>query len=119
MENPMDSLVLLPVATFVAVLQLKVVIATVSLAAFVLSSLAVLMGYVLGWANGAFHVDVDPRVEAVKNVLPGANCGGCGYAGCQEYAEAVEMRTFPTEKESVSVSEDVIHEVEEAFPIEP
>jgi len=32
---------------------------------------------------------VDPRVEAVLAALPGANCGGCGYVGCAEYAQAV------------------------------
>ncbi len=52
-------------------------------------ALAVFMAYVLGWANRTFHVDVDPRVEAVTEALPGANCGGCGYVGCSEYAEAV------------------------------
>jgi Na+-translocating ferredoxin:NAD+ oxidoreductase RNF subunit RnfB len=47
------------------------------------------MAWVLGWANRVFHVAVDPRVEAVSEVLPGANCGGCGYVGCAEYAVAV------------------------------
>ena len=51
--------------------------------------LAVFAAFVLGWANQAFHVDIDPRVEAVLGVLPGANCGSCGFIGCGEYAEAV------------------------------
>ncbi len=59
------------------------------LAAAVLALLAVGGGFVLGWANRAFHVEVDPRVDAVLAALPGANCGGCGYVGCAEYAEAV------------------------------
>jgi RnfABCDGE-type electron transport complex B subunit len=59
------------------------------LAAGVMLILAVFMTFVLGWANRALHVDVDPRIEAVDEVLPGANCGGCGYVGCREYAEAV------------------------------
>lgn len=62
---------------------------TLLLAAGVLAALAVAMGYVLGWANRRFHVEVDPKVEAVLNALPGANCGGCGFVGCSEYAEAV------------------------------
>ena len=53
--------------------------------------LAVAMAWVLGWANRAFHVEVDPRVEKVNEALPGANCGGCGYVGCNEYAEAVVL----------------------------
>jgi len=44
---------------------------------------------VLGWANQAFHVEIDPKIDQVNRVLPGANCGGCGYVGCLDYAEAV------------------------------
>lgn len=62
---------------------------TMILGAVVLAALAVAMAYVLGWANRAFEVVVDPKVEAVLEILPGANCGGCGYVGCSEYAEAV------------------------------
>ena len=62
---------------------------TIILAALVLALLAVAMAYVLGWANRAFHVEVDPKVEALIEALPGANCGGCGFVGCAEYAEAV------------------------------
>lgn len=62
---------------------------TIILAAVVLALLAVAMAYVLGWANRAFYVEVDPKVEAVIAALPGANCGGCGFVGCGEYAEAV------------------------------
>jgi len=62
---------------------------TVTLAAVVLAILAVVMGYVLGWADRAFYVEVDPKIEAIVDVLPGANCGGCGFVGCSEYAEAV------------------------------
>ena len=62
---------------------------TMILAALVLALLAIAVGYVLGWANRAFHVEVDPKVEAILEALPGANCGGCGFVGCAEYAEAV------------------------------
>ncbi len=61
----------------------------IGLAAIVLALLAVAMGIVLGWANKAFHVEVDPRVDKINNALPGANCGGCGYVGCNEFAEAI------------------------------
>ncbi len=43
----------------------------------------------LALASRVFHVKEDPRVEAVMDALPGANCGGCGYAGCEGYAIAV------------------------------
>lgn len=62
---------------------------TVGLAAVVLALLAVTMGIVLGWANKAFHVSVDPRIDAINEALPGANCGGCGFVGCNDFAEAL------------------------------
>ena len=43
----------------------------------------------LALASRVFHVEEDPKVEAVLEALPGANCGGCGYAGCEGYAQAV------------------------------
>ncbi len=59
------------------------------LAAGTMLLLAVVMALVLGWANRAFHVEVNPLVEKALALLPGANCGGCGFVGCGEYAEAV------------------------------
>ena len=35
-----------------------------------------------------FAVQEDPRIDLVQAVLPGANCGGCGFAGCRNFAEA-------------------------------
>jgi len=43
----------------------------------------------LGWASKKFAVEVDARELAVNGVLPGVNCGACGYAGCSGYAAAV------------------------------
>lgn len=62
---------------------------TLLLAAGTLGALAVLMAVVLGWANRKFHVEGDPKMEAIQAALPGANCGACGYGGCSAYAEAV------------------------------
>lgn len=61
----------------------------------VISSIIILAGLgfvaaaVLAVASKIFYVEEDPRVEAVSEALPGANCGGCGYAGCDGYAVAV------------------------------
>ena len=62
---------------------------TILLAATVLALLAIAAACILGWANQAFYVYVDPKIVAINDALPGANCGGCGYVGCGEYAEAV------------------------------
>src|SRR5210317_2519960 len=64
---------------------------TIGLSAGTMLSMAVMLSAILGWANKKFHVDVDQRALTIINVLPGANCGGCGYVGCGEYAEAVAL----------------------------
>lgn len=43
----------------------------------------------LVFASKVFYVAVDERVTQVREVLPGANCGGCGFAGCDDYANAL------------------------------
>lgn len=47
------------------------------------------MGLVLYVASVAFYVPVDERVEKTTSMLPGYNCGGCGYPGCSGLAEAL------------------------------
>lgn len=54
-----------------------------------LAGLGAIFGIGLAFAAQKFAVKVDPKVEMVRDVLPGANCGACGFAGCQGYAEAV------------------------------
>ena len=71
---------------------------TVLYAVAVLAILGALFGFVLAFASKVFAVEVDPRQEAIQAVLPGANCGGCGYAGCGNYAEAVVKDGAPCNK---------------------
>lgn len=56
-------------------------------------ALFTLLGLTFGFALAAaalrFHVPTNPLVDRVREVLPSANCGACGFAGCQTYAEAV------------------------------
>ena len=51
--------------------------------------LAFLLGFLLGLFKKIFSVKVDKKVSDIRNILPGANCGGCGYAGCDAFAAAV------------------------------
>ena len=46
-------------------------------------------GLLLAVAAIIFKVEVDERIEKIEEVLPGANCGACGFAGCSAYAAAV------------------------------
>ncbi len=54
-----------------------------------MGGLGVAIGTVLVIASKAFYVYEDPTVIAINDVLPGANCGGCGYPGCNANAQAI------------------------------
>jgi RnfABCDGE-type electron transport complex B subunit len=58
-------------------------------AIIMIGGLGCVIGVCLAIASRIFYVYVDPKVEAVTNALPGANCGGCGYPGCGANAEAI------------------------------
>lgn len=60
-----------------------------------LSLLGIFFGGLLAVANKVFSVEVDERVDKIIEVLPGANCGGCGYPGCSAFAEAVAAGKAP------------------------
>jgi len=62
---------------------------TVYVTLIVLAGLGVVFGVALAIVAARFVVKVDPKVEQVRETLPGANCGACGFAGCMGYAEAV------------------------------
>ena len=73
-------------------------IAKIIFAALVMGGLGVVFGCLLAYASKKFAVKVDPRVTAIRAVLPGANCGGCGYPGCDGYAAACVEGACPTNK---------------------
>ncbi len=50
----------------------------------------------LSYASKKFVVEVDPKIEEINRVLPGANCGACGYPGCDGFATAVVKGEAPT-----------------------
>ena len=60
--------------------------------------LGLLIGLALGFFREKFAVPSDPIVDEVRAILPGANCGACGYAGCDAYALAVAHRTAPPDR---------------------
>ncbi len=62
---------------------------TVYITLIVLAGLGIVFGVALALVAARFVVKVDPKVEQVRETLPGANCGACGFAGCMGYAEAV------------------------------
>lgn len=58
-------------------------------AAAIIGIIGLLVGLLLGVAAKAFAVEVDEKELLVRDQLPGNNCGGCGYAGCDALAKAI------------------------------
>ena len=54
-----------------------------------LCALGVLSAVILYFVAQKFRVEEDPRIDEVEKMLPGANCGGCGFAGCRGMADAL------------------------------
>ncbi|HUG39662.1 MAG TPA: (Fe-S)-binding protein [Longimicrobiales bacterium] len=55
----------------------------------ILGGVGLTFGALIAVANRKLKVWEDPRIDDVEGLLPGANCGACGYAGCRAFAEAV------------------------------
>jgi electron transport complex protein RnfB len=62
---------------------------TLTLSLLTLGSLGFLFGLVLAYASKRFAVQIDPRIEKVAGLLPGVNCGACGFPDCQAAAAAL------------------------------
>lgn len=61
-----------------------------------MTALGVVLAAILAAANRRLHVQEDPRIDRVEEMLPSANCGACGTPGCRQFAEAmVEGTTDP------------------------
>ncbi len=54
----------------------------------IITVLGLVLALVLYLVAEKFKVVEDPRIDEVEKVMPGANCGGCGFAGCRAFAEA-------------------------------
>jgi len=61
----------------------------------VLAGVALIFGLLLTLVNKAFAVPSDPKRDQVREALPGANCGGCGFAGCDALADAIAAGKAP------------------------
>ena len=54
----------------------------------VLAGLGLILALLLFLLAKKFKVEEDPRIDEVEKVMPGANCGGCGFAGCRAFADS-------------------------------
>ena len=55
----------------------------------ILGGVGLVFGGLIAFANAKLRVWEDPRIDDVEKMLPGSNCGGCGFPGCRSFAEAV------------------------------
>lgn len=70
-------------------------------AVLVVGIIGLVFGLLLALAAVIFKVEVDERIEKIEEILPGANCGACGYAGCSAYAHAIVEAGAPLDACSV------------------
>ncbi|MFA5513649.1 MAG: RnfABCDGE type electron transport complex subunit B [Sphaerochaetaceae bacterium] len=61
----------------------------------IIAVLGLLLGLALAFAAEKFAVEKDEKAEQILEILPGANCGACGYPGCSGYASALSKREAP------------------------
>ncbi len=76
-------------------------------AILLMAGTGLLLGLVIGWFAKLFRIETDSRVELVTELLPGANCGGCGKAGCSDFAQSVVNGENPPSKCPVSSKEQI------------
>jgi Na+-translocating ferredoxin:NAD+ oxidoreductase RNF subunit RnfB len=78
------------------------------IAAFItMAVIGILLGVIIGITAKVFKVEVDPRLDLVTELLPGANCGGCGKAGCADFAKSILSGENPPSKCPVASQEQV------------
>ncbi len=54
-----------------------------------LGGLGLIFGLLLGYASKRLHVEENPKIPVIRDTLPSANCGACGFIGCEDYATAI------------------------------
>lgn len=89
-----------------------------------LGGLGLLFGVVLSFADKKFKVETDPRVQKIRENVAGANCGACGYPGCDGFAKAVAEGKAPVNgcapggaKSAEAIAEIMGVEAEKSTPV--
>jgi len=87
------------------------------IAILTLGTIALVFGTILAIADVKLRVYEDPKVIAINDILPQANCGACGFPGCKGYAEAVVKGDTPITK-CAPGGQDVIDEIAQILGVE-
>lgn len=82
------------------------------------TGLGLVIGAALSFASRIFYVYEDPRIARVENLLAGANCGGCGYAGCSAAAEAI-VKAEASPSACILASAENVAEIAAIMGLEP
>lgn len=70
------------------------------------------LGIILAFASKIFHIETDERADKINELLPGANCGGCGYPGCSGLAQAIVDGKAPVNA-CKSVKKEIVDKIAE------
>ncbi len=87
------------------------------IAAIAMGAIGLVLGLLIGIAAKVFKVETDPNIELVANLLPGANCGGCGKAGCADFAKAVVAGELSPNQCPVS-SQEIVSSISQVLGVE-
>lgn len=69
---------------------------SIMIATLLVGLIGLFIGIVLGIASEKFKVVVDEKEQKIRSVLPGNNCGACGYPGCDGLAHAIAKGEAPS-----------------------
>ncbi len=89
----------------------------VIISASTMAGLGLLFAGLLGFAHTKLKVEEDPEVAEIEDVLPGLDCGACGYPGCQQMAKAVARGEAPPDS-CVPGGEEVAEQVADILGVE-
>lgn len=88
-------------------------------ALLVMSIAGLSLGFILGIASVTLVTNEDPLILAVNELLPGFNCGGCGYPGCANFAKGIvdkEVKTISTCRPSNAQQREAIKDLLDSTP---
>ncbi|MBQ8605266.1 MAG: RnfABCDGE type electron transport complex subunit B [Clostridia bacterium] len=86
-------------------------------ATLIVGAVGLVLGAVLSLASKFLYVEEDERIAKITELLPGANCGGCGFAGCANYADAIVTDGKPANC-CPSCSQEAVDKISEILGIE-
>lgn len=76
-------------------------ITTITIASISAALITLILAIILIFSSKIFKVETDERVAELTGILPGANCGGCGFPGCAQFAKALVDEKAPLDGCSV------------------